>query len=114
MRHWGRRPARSRCGRSRASTRAPGVHSAAAQYRAPGADARGADPGATSHHVGPELLLALAHELYGTAPEAHVVSVGVADMGPGEMLTPVVAAALCAAGDAVAALVAAHKAARRG
>ena len=66
-------------------------------------------PGASSHHVGPELLLALALELYGSAPEAVVVSVGVAEMGPGEALTPRVAAALPAVADVVARLVAEHE-----
>jgi len=70
----------------------------------------GATPGASSHHVGPELLLALALELYGAAPEAAVVSVGIAEMGPGEALTPRVAAALPAVADAVARLVAEHEA----
>jgi len=69
----------------------------------------GATPGASSHHVGPELLLALALELYGSAPEAVVVSVGVAEMGPGEALTPRVAAALPAVADVVARLVAEHE-----
>ncbi len=73
----------------------------------PGGPATG--PGATSHHVGPELLLGLASELYGAAPEAVAVSVGVANMGPGETLSPRVAAALPAVADAVARLVAEHE-----
>jgi hydrogenase maturation protease len=68
----------------------------------------GAGPGPTSHHVGPELLLALAGELYGSVPECFVVSVGVADMGPGETLTAGVAAALTSVADTVAGLVAKH------
>ena len=62
--------------------------------------------GATSHHVGADELLALARELYGAAPDAFVVSVGVGDMEVGEELSPAVAAALPAVGDAVAALLA--------
>lgn len=84
---------------------------------APGGGAGGGDassgtlasPGASSHHVDPELLLALARELYGAAPEAIVVSVGVAEMGAGEALSPAVAAALPLVADVVARLVAAHK-----
>jgi hydrogenase maturation protease len=71
-------------------------------------DGSGSSPGGTSHHVDPGLLLALALELYGAAPEAVVVSVGVADMGLGEALTPRVAAALPGVADAVAAIVAEH------
>ncbi len=70
--------------------------------------APGGSPGASSHHVDPEILLALALELYGIAPEVVVVSVGVAEMGPGESLTPPVAAALPAVADAVARLIAEH------
>ncbi|HSW41772.1 MAG TPA: hydrogenase maturation protease [Patescibacteria group bacterium] len=69
----------------------------------------GGTPGPTSHHVHPELLLSLALELYGWAPEAVVVSVGIADMSPGDRLTPSVEAALPAVADAVARLVADHE-----
>jgi len=65
--------------------------------------------GTSSHHVDPGLLLALALQLYGSAPEAIVVSVGVAEMGHGEALTPRVAAALPAVADIVARLVAEHE-----
>jgi hydrogenase maturation protease len=75
----------------------------------PGPGSSGAGPGATSHHVDAGLLLALAQELYGAAPEAVVISVGVADMGPGETLTSRVSAALPAVADAVARLVAEHE-----
>jgi hydrogenase maturation protease len=68
----------------------------------------GAGPGPSWHHVGPAELLALARELYGAAPPAFVVSVGAADLGPGETLSPEVAAALPAVADAVAGLVAAY------
>ena len=66
----------------------------------------GADGGATSHHVGPGVLLALARDLYGTAPETHVVSVGVAAMETGEGLSAKVAAAATEAMEAVVGLVA--------
>lgn len=68
----------------------------------------GVPPGASSHHVDPELLLVLARQLYGSAPEAVVVSVGVGEMGLGEGLTPAVEAALPAVADIVARLVAEH------
>jgi hydrogenase maturation protease len=74
---------------------------------AAGGDA-GVPPGASSHHVDPELLLVLARQLYGSAPEAVVVSVGVSEMGLGEGLTPAVEAALPAVADIVARLVAEH------
>ena len=74
----------------------------------PAGVAPAAGPGASSHHIDPELLLALARELYGAAPEAFVVSVGVAEMGPGESLTPPVGAALPAVADTVARLIAEH------
>ena len=71
----------------------------------PGTTAGG---GASSHHVDPGLLLLLARDLYGAAPHALVVSVGVADMEVGDTLTPAVAAAVPAAAEEVAALVAAR------
>ena len=74
--------------------------------RAPGAS-RGT--GATSHHVGPAELLALARALYGASPRAFVVRVGVADIEVGETLSPAVAAALPAIGDVVVELIAAHR-----
>jgi hydrogenase maturation protease len=86
--------------RQLASPGAPGEDPAAAGSRA--------GPGATSHHVTPEVLLALARELYGTAPEAVTVSIGVADIGPGEGLSPLVAAAVPVVADTVARLVAEH------
>jgi len=69
-------------------------------------------PGATSHHLGPGELLAVARELYGAAPGAFVVSVGVVDMETGEALSPAVAAALPGVADAVASLVATHRRSR--
>lgn len=68
--------------------------------------------GATSHHVGPGELLAVAHELFGAAPETFTVSVGVADMEAGESLSPAVAAALPGVADAVVDLIAAHRRSR--
>jgi hydrogenase maturation protease len=65
--------------------------------------------GATSHHVGPGVLLAVARDLYGAVPDAFVVSVGTATMEVGEELSPQVAAALPAIADAVAELVEAHR-----
>jgi hydrogenase maturation protease len=57
-----------------------------------------------SHHLGPATLVALAEELYGTAPEVLTVTVGAADLGTGERLSPAVHAALPAVVDAVAAI----------
>lgn len=67
-----------------------------------------ADAAATawSHHVDPPALIALALDLYGRAPEVFVVSCGAASFDAGDRLSPVVAAALPALVDAVAALVA--------
>jgi len=73
---------------------------------APGASGM---PGATSHHVGADELLALARELYGAAPDAFVVSVGVADMEAGEALSPAVAGALPAVTQAIVDLITAHR-----
>jgi len=66
----------------------------------------GAGPRATSHHVGVEELVGLARELYGAAPEVVVVSVGVATMEAGEVLSPAVTAALPGVVEAVADLIA--------
>jgi hydrogenase maturation protease len=41
-----------------------------------------------THHVDPSVLLALARDLYGRAPEAVTVSVGVGTTDPGERLSP--------------------------
>ncbi len=46
------------------------------------------------HHLEPRNLLALAKTLYGSAPPAVLVAVGAAQMGVGEGLSPVLAAAL--------------------
>ena len=89
------------------------VHSLALDVDAglPGGDpgaSRG--PGATSHHVGPSELLALARALYGAAPAALVVRIGVAQMEVGEALSPRVSAALPAVADVVVGLIARHRA----
>jgi hydrogenase maturation protease len=68
----------------------------------------GTHPAATSHHVGPQEIVELARELYGAAPEAFVVGVGISSTEAGEELSPAVAAALPAVADAVAGLVADH------
>jgi hydrogenase maturation protease len=87
---------------------APGVVAVRRVDPAGGASGGGAgtDGGTSSHHVGPGVLLALARDLYGAAPVTHVVSVGVANLETGEGLSPPVAAAVTAAVDAIAALVA--------
>ena len=76
------------------------------------AQAGGGGPGASSHHVGPGELLAVALELYGAAPTAFIVRVGAAHMEVGESLSPEVAAALPAAVDAVVEIVLAHRTSR--
>ena len=72
----------------------------------------GCGPGASSHHVGPGELLAVALELYGSAPALVAVRVGVASMEVGESLSSEVAAALPAIADAVVEIVAAHRRSR--
>jgi hydrogenase maturation protease len=78
------------------------VRSVAAEAQA------GGGPGASSHHVGPGELLAVALELYGAAPTAFVVRIGAAHMEVGESLSPEVAAALPAAVDAAIEIVLTH------
>lgn len=51
-------------------------------------------PGSFSHHVHPALLLTLARELYGRAPEAALLTVAGADFEGGEALSAVVDAAV--------------------
>ncbi len=63
---------------------------------------------ATSHHVGADELVALAHELWGSAPPVYVVRVGVESMGVGDRLSPAIEDAVPIAMDAVVALVAEH------
>jgi hydrogenase maturation protease len=66
----------------------------------------GGGAGPSSHHVGIDALIVLARELYGSAPEVAVVSVGVADLETGDRLSAAVAAAVPAAVEAVLALIA--------
>jgi hydrogenase maturation protease len=73
---------------------------------AAGAGAGAGSGSAFSHQLDPLTLLGLARTLYGHAPAAVVVSVGVASLEVGEGLSPVVEAAVPAIADAVAALVA--------
>jgi hydrogenase maturation protease len=76
------------------------------------AQAVGGGPGASSHHVDPGELLAVALELYGAAPVAYIVRIGAVHMEVGESLSPEVAAALPAAVDAVVEIVLAHRTSR--
>lgn len=59
-----------------------------------------------SHHLSPASLVALAHELYGSAPDVYLVSVGAGSLEMGDRLSPLVEAALPRIVDAVAELVA--------
>lgn len=59
-----------------------------------------------SHHLSPPNLVALAHELYGSAPEVFLVSAGADCFEVGDRLSDVVEAALPRVVDAVADLVA--------
>ena len=67
--------------------------------------ASAASGGSWSHHLGPASLVALARELYGRAPEVHVVSIGVGTLEVGEGLSPAVEAAIEPAMDTIAGLV---------
>jgi hydrogenase maturation protease len=58
-----------------------------------------------SHHLDPAGLVALAGELYGHAPAAFVVTVGVESLDAGDRLSPVLEAALPRVVDAVVGLV---------
>jgi hydrogenase maturation protease len=69
-----------------------------------------ADPAtAWTHHVDPSALVGLARELWGAAPPVVVVSGGPASLELGEQLSPVVAAAVERAADAVMQVVEAHR-----
>jgi hydrogenase maturation protease len=59
-----------------------------------------------SHHLGPASLVRLARELYGRAGDVQVISVGVASLEVGEVLSPVVEAAADRVVEIVAGLVA--------
>jgi hydrogenase maturation protease len=62
-----------------------------------------------SHHVDPAILLALARDLYGRAPDAVAVSVGVASVAMGRRLSHVLQRLLPEVVDTVARLVAEHE-----
>jgi len=53
-----------------------------------------ADAAPFTHHVSPETLLALAHSLYGRAPQARMIHAGGEWYGLGDELSPGAAAAL--------------------
>jgi hydrogenase maturation protease len=68
-----------------------------------------ADSGtAWTHHLDPSGLVRLTRELWGVAPPVVVVSVGPASLEVGEQLSPMVAAAVERAADAVVQIVEAH------
>lgn len=72
---------------------------------------RAGDAGTTwSHHLSPSSLVALAHELYGRAPEVFLVSAGVESLELGDRLSPVVEAELPRVVDTVVDLVASQAA----
>jgi hydrogenase maturation protease len=79
---------------------APGEVSSAAVHAATGTGASGAEA-PYSHHMTAEALLGLAAELYGSAPQAMTVSVGVAGTDFGSELSPEVEAAVPQAADEV-------------
>lgn len=58
-----------------------------------------------SHHLDPPTLVALAAELYGSAPEVFLVSCGIASSDAGDVLSATVQAALTEVVDKVVALV---------
>jgi Ni,Fe-hydrogenase maturation factor len=72
-------------------------------------DRERADPGASSHHVGADELLALARELWGATPRALAVGIGVSDFELGEGLAAPVEAALPRVLDLVARRIADHR-----
>jgi hydrogenase maturation protease len=76
------------------------------------ADHQRADPGASSHHVGADEVMALARELSGASPRALAVGVGVADLELGEGLSAPVEAALPRVVDVVARCIAGNVARR--
>ena len=59
-----------------------------------------------THRMEPATLVALARQLFGRAPEVHVVSVGALSLDVGDGLTPVVEAAVPRVVDALADLIA--------
>lgn len=58
-----------------------------------------------SHHLSPGTLVALAHELYGRAPDVFLVSVGVDSLEVGDRMSPLIEVALPRVVDAVAELI---------
>ncbi len=70
---------------------------------------RGGDPGASSHHVGADEIVALARALSGASPHALAVGIGVADLELGEGLSAPVEAALPRVVDVVARCIADHR-----
>ncbi|MFN8521167.1 MAG: hypothetical protein U0667_17685 [Chloroflexota bacterium] len=60
---------------------------------------------AWTHQMDPATIAGLASELYGSAPEVHVVRVGVASLDVGEELSPSVESVVPAVVEAVAGLV---------
>jgi hydrogenase maturation protease len=58
-----------------------------------------------SHHLSPSTLVALAHELYGRAPDVYLVSVGVDSLEVGERMSPLIEAALPRVVNSVAELI---------
>jgi Ni,Fe-hydrogenase maturation factor len=54
----------------------------------------GSAAAASSHHMTPEVLLGLAAELYGAAPETWVLSIGAANLELGDDLSVEVTTAL--------------------
>jgi hydrogenase maturation protease len=63
-------------------------------------------PSRWTHRMEPATLVALARQLYGRAPEVHVVSVGARSLDVGDRLTPLVQAAVPRVVDALADLIA--------
>jgi hydrogenase maturation protease len=70
------------------------------------AAAEGEAGGPSSHHMGPDAVLALSDRVYGRAPPAVVVSVTAGSVEAGEGLTSAVAAAVDAVVETIAALAA--------
>jgi hydrogenase maturation protease len=61
-----------------------------------------------THHMDPAGLVVLARELWGSAPEVVLVSVGVSSLEVGDRLSPLVEGAVPHVADVVAAIVEAH------
>jgi hydrogenase maturation protease len=61
-----------------------------------------------THHTDPAGIAGLARELWGSAPEVVLVSIGVASLEVGDRLSPIVEGAVLRAADAVVAVVEDH------